>query len=66
MAINRMPMLEHRRHPHLLQRARELSRPTTAIISARRRRLAGYWVAAGYNSIGIVSSGGAGMALAHG
>jgi 4-methylaminobutanoate oxidase (formaldehyde-forming) len=27
--------------------------------------LAGYWVAAGYNSIGIVSSGGAGMALAH-
>ncbi|MEM0947753.1 MAG: FAD-dependent oxidoreductase [Pseudomonadota bacterium] len=27
--------------------------------------LRGYWVAAGYNSIGIVSSGGAGMALAH-
>jgi 4-methylaminobutanoate oxidase (formaldehyde-forming) len=27
--------------------------------------LKGYWVAAGYNSIGIVSSGGAGMALAH-
>ncbi|MFN4153739.1 MAG: FAD-dependent oxidoreductase [Paracoccaceae bacterium] len=27
--------------------------------------LAGYWVAAGYNSIGIASSGGAGMALAH-
>ena len=26
--------------------------------------VAGYWVAAGYNSIGIVSSGGAGMALA--
>jgi glycine cleavage system T protein len=26
--------------------------------------LKGYWVAAGYNSIGIVSSGGAGMALA--
>ncbi len=26
--------------------------------------LEGYWVAAGYNSIGIVSSGGAGMALA--
>ncbi|MEE4348102.1 MAG: FAD-dependent oxidoreductase, partial [Paracoccaceae bacterium] len=25
----------------------------------------GYWIAAGYNSIGIVSSGGAGMALAH-
>jgi glycine cleavage system T protein len=27
--------------------------------------LGGYWIAAGYNSIGIVSSGGAGMALAH-
>ncbi len=27
--------------------------------------LPGYWIAAGYNSIGIVSSGGAGMALAH-
>ncbi|PZQ99992.1 MAG: FAD-dependent oxidoreductase [Cereibacter sphaeroides] len=27
--------------------------------------LKGYWIAAGYNSIGIVSSGGAGMALAH-
>ncbi|HSF62920.1 MAG TPA: FAD-dependent oxidoreductase, partial [Paracoccaceae bacterium] len=27
--------------------------------------LAGYWIAAGYNSVGIVSSGGAGMALAH-
>ncbi|MFN4159777.1 MAG: FAD-dependent oxidoreductase [Gemmobacter sp.] len=26
--------------------------------------LGGYWVAAGYNSVGIVSSGGAGMALA--
>ena len=25
----------------------------------------GYWIAAGYNSIGIVSSGGAGQALAH-
>ena len=27
--------------------------------------LEGYWVAAGFNSVGIVSSGGAGMALAH-
>ncbi len=27
--------------------------------------LKGFWVAAGYNSIGIVSSGGAGMALSH-
>ena len=27
--------------------------------------LGGYWVAAGYNSIGIAGSGGAGMALAH-
>jgi glycine cleavage system T protein len=27
--------------------------------------LGGYWVAAGYNSVGIAGSGGAGMALAH-
>ena len=27
--------------------------------------LKGFWVAAGYNSIGIASSGGAGMALSH-
>ena len=27
--------------------------------------LSGYWIAAGYNSVGIAGSGGAGMALAH-
>ena len=44
--------------------ARRASRRTTATISARRRSSRGYWVAAGYNSIGIASAGGAGMALA--
>jgi hypothetical protein len=50
-------------HPHLLQRARKLHarRP---LLSRRSAGDGGYWVAAGYNSIGIVSSGGAGMALA--
>ena len=37
---------------------------TTATISARRRSSRGYWVAAGFNSIGIASAGGAGYALA--
>jgi glycine/D-amino acid oxidase-like deaminating enzyme len=52
-----------RRHPHLLQRAGELyaRRP---LLSRRSAGGGGYWMAAGYNSIGIVSSGGAGMALA--
>jgi glycine/D-amino acid oxidase-like deaminating enzyme len=52
-----------RRHPHLLQWPRKLhaGRP---LLSRRGAGARGYWVAAGYNSIGIVSSGGAGMALA--
>ena len=63
MGVNRMPMLADGRHPHLLQRPGELHarRP---LLSRRSAGAAGYWVAAGYNSIGIVSSGGAGMALA--
>ena len=34
------------------------------ILFGEAPELKGFWVAAGYNSIGIVSSGGAGMALA--
>jgi hypothetical protein len=40
------------------------SRPMTATISAKRRRWTATGSRPGYNSIGIVSSGGAGMALA--
>ena len=63
MGVNRMPMLA-RPASTPSSTARRASPPTTATISAKRRSLRGYWVAAGYNSIGIVSSGGAGMALA--
>ena len=54
----------HRRHPYIFQRSGELhaGRPLLSRRSAGASN--GYWVAAGYNSIGIVSSGGAGMALA--
>ena len=68
------PILEMAVEPHADAGRRPASRPsstaprasrrTTATISARRRSSRGYWVAAGFNSIGIVSSGGAGYALA--
>ncbi len=64
MAINRMPMLRRPPASTPSSTARRASRPTTATTSAKRRSSTGYWIAAGYNSIGIVSSGGAGMALA--
>ena len=44
--------------------ARRASRPTSAICWARRRSCTSLFVAAGFNSIGIQSAGGAGMALA--
>ena len=44
--------------------ARRASRPTTTSSSARRRRCAGFFVGAGFNSMGIASAGGAGRALA--
>ena len=40
------------------------SRPTTATSSARRPGLAGYFVAAGFNSVGFAGGGGAGRAVA--
>ena len=40
------------------------SRTTTAICSARRRSWRNFYVACGFNSVGIQSAGGAGMALA--
>ncbi len=44
--------------------APRVSPPTTAISSARRRRCEGLYVAAGFNSIGMQSAGGAGKVLA--
>ena len=53
-----------RRHPACSSTARRASRPTTATCSARRRNCSNFFVAAGFNSIGIQSAGGAGKVLA--
>jgi glycine cleavage system T protein len=63
MAINRMPMLEIA-GIHTFFNGPESFTPDDRYYLGEAPELKGYWVAAGYNSIGIVSSGGAGMALA--
>jgi glycine cleavage system T protein len=62
-AIRRMPMLEHA-GIHTFFNGPESFTPDDRYYLGEAPGLAGYWVAAGYNSIGIASSGGAGMALA--
>ncbi|WP_413875207.1 GcvT family protein [Albidovulum sp.] len=62
-AINRMPMLAEA-GIHTFFNGPESFTPDDRYYLGEAPELAGYWVAAGYNSIGIVSSGGAGMALA--
>jgi 4-methylaminobutanoate oxidase (formaldehyde-forming) len=63
MGINRMPMLESA-GIHTFFNGPESFTPDDRYYLGEAPELAGYWVAAGYNSIGIASSGGAGMALA--
>jgi 4-methylaminobutanoate oxidase (formaldehyde-forming) len=63
MAINRMPMLETA-GIHTFFNGPESFTPDDRYYLGEAPEIKGYWVAAGYNSIGIVSSGGAGMALA--
>lgn len=63
MGINRMPMLETA-GIHTFFNGPESFTPDDRYYLGEAPELGGYWVAAGYNSIGIVSSGGAGMALA--
>ncbi|WOS61599.1 GcvT family protein [Sinorhizobium fredii] len=63
MAVNRMPMLETA-GIHTFFNGPESFTPDDRYYLGEAPELKGYWVAAGYNSIGIVSSGGAGMALA--
>ena len=53
------------RHPEVLLRPGELHRPTCSRSSARRPSCKNYFVAAGLNSIGILTGGGLGRALAH-
>ncbi len=63
MAVNRMPMLEQV-GIHTFFNGPESFTPDDRYYLGEAPELRGYWVAAGYNSVGIVSSGGAGMALA--
>ncbi len=63
MAVNRMPMLETA-GIHTFFNGPESFTPDDRYYLGEAPELKGYYVAAGYNSIGIVSSGGAGMALA--
>ncbi|OAP38319.1 FAD-dependent oxidoreductase [Sinorhizobium glycinis] len=63
MAVNRMPMLETA-GIHTFFNGPESFTPDDRYYLGEAPEFKGYWVATGYNSIGIVSSGGAGMALA--
>ncbi len=63
MGINRMPMLGEA-GIHTFFNGPESFTPDDRYYLGEAPELDGFWVAAGYNSIGIVSSGGAGMALA--
>jgi 4-methylaminobutanoate oxidase (formaldehyde-forming) len=63
MAVNRMPMLGTA-GIHTFFNGPESFTPDDRYYLGEAPERAGYWVAAGYNSIGIISSGGAGMALA--
>ena len=62
-AVNRMPMLAEA-GIHTFFNGPESFTPDDRYYLGEAPEVKGYWVAAGYNSIGIVSSGGAGMALA--
>ena len=63
MGVNRMPMLATA-GIHTFFNGPESFTPDDRYYLGEAPELRGYWVAAGFNSIGIVSSGGAGMALA--
>jgi heterotetrameric sarcosine oxidase gamma subunit len=64
MATNRMPMFETA-GIHTFFNGPESFTPDDRYYLGEAPEVKGYWIAAGYNSIGIVSSGGAGQALAH-
>ena len=63
-AVKRLPLLA-KTGMHTFFNGPESFTPDNLYYIGEAPELSGYWVAAGYNSIGIVSSGGAGMALAH-
>lgn len=63
-AVNRMPMLGEA-GIHTFFNGPESFTPDDAYHLGEAPNVNGFWVCAGFNSIGIQSSGGAGMALAH-
>ncbi|MBX3576940.1 MAG: GcvT family protein [Rhizobiaceae bacterium] len=63
MGVKRMPMLETA-GIHTFFNGPESFTPDDRYYLGEAPEVRGYWMATGYNSIGIVSSGGAGMALA--
>jgi len=63
-AMNRIPLFETA-GIHTFFNGPESFTPDDRYYLGPAPELGNYWVAAGYNSVGIVSSGGAGMALAH-
>lgn len=62
-AVNRLPLLANA-GIHTFFNGPESFTPDDSYYLGEAPEIKGYWVAAGYNSIGIVSSGGAGFALA--
>ncbi|MGI9354248.1 MAG: GcvT family protein [Rhizobiaceae bacterium] len=63
-AVYRMPMLAEA-GIHTFFNGPESFTPDDAYHLGESPNLSGFWVCAGFNSVGIQSSGGAGMALAH-
>ena len=63
-AMNRMPLFQTS-GIHTFFNGPESFTPDDRYYLGEAPELGGFWVAAGYNSVGIASSGGAGMALAH-
>ena len=63
-AMNRLPLFQ-KAGIHTFFNGPESFTPDDRYYLGEAPELGGYWVAAGYNSVGIAGSGGAGMALAH-
>ncbi|RUS60089.1 FAD-dependent oxidoreductase [Pseudorhodobacter sp. E13] len=63
-AMERMPLFQSA-GIHTFFNGPESFTPDDRYYLGEAPELGGYWVAAGYNSVGIAGSGGAGMALAH-
>ena len=63
-AMNRLPLFQTA-GIHTFFNGPESFTPDDRYYLGEAPEVGGYWVAAGYNSVGIAGSGGAGMALAH-